>query len=86
MIRIATDLLAEALFVSDLQMSQNPPVEDVREEILRSLLRHGSDGCTAAMATAFGDYPDTAARRMAWSREMISFAYAGATAAQPLAF
>lgn len=79
MIRTATDLVAEALFVSDLQPSQAPTVAVVREAVTRTLLALGSAGCTAAMATEFGDHPESAVRRMGWVRDIITAAYPTST-------
>lgn len=75
MISTATDLLAEALFASDLQPSQSAGIEAVRAAATRTLLRNGGDGCAATVATEFGDHPDTAVRRMTWARHTLATAY-----------
>ncbi|MFC7531283.1 hypothetical protein [Actinoplanes sp. GCM10030250] len=66
MMSTVKDLAAEALFVSYLQPSQCPSRKIVEEAITMMILRHGSDGCAAGVATEFGDHPESAVRRMAW--------------------
>lgn len=65
------DLVVEALFVSYLQPSQAPGPDAVRAAVECMILRHGSDGCAAVVATEFGDHPDTAVRRMTWVRQTV---------------
>lgn len=72
MITTANDLIAEALFVSDLQPSQAPTRSAVDAAVTAMILRHGSEGCTANVATEFGDHPDTAVRRMSWVRQSLT--------------
>jgi hypothetical protein len=66
MISIVRDLAAEALFVSDVQPSERPTQQRVEQAVTDMILRHGSDGCAAGVATEFGDHPDVAVRRMHW--------------------
>jgi hypothetical protein len=33
---------------------------------------HGIGGCVAEMAAAYGEHPETAARRMRWARTVIA--------------
>ena len=66
MISIVRDLAAEALFVSDVQPSERPTQQRVEQAVTAMILRHGSDGCAAGVATEFGDHPDVAVRRMHW--------------------
>lgn len=66
MISIVKDLAAEALFVSDLQPSDCPNCQAVEQAVTAMILRHGSDGCAAGVATEFGDHPESAVRRMSW--------------------
>ena len=68
MISTVGDLAAEALFVSDLQPSACPSRGAVEEAVTAMILRYGSDGCAAGVATEFGDHPETATRRMFWVR------------------
>jgi hypothetical protein len=71
MLNAMHDLVVEALFVSDLQPSQSPAPDAVQSAVERMILRHGSDGCAAAVAAEFGDHPDTAVRRMRWVRQTV---------------
>lgn len=68
---VITELAAEALFVSDLQPSQQPDAAAVQAAVDAMVARHGSTGCAACVATEYGDHPDTAARRMAWARAVL---------------
>jgi hypothetical protein len=71
MISIVEDLAAEALFVSDLQPSQQPGRGAVEGAVTAMILRYGSDGCAAGVASEFGDHPDAAVCRMAWVRTSL---------------
>lgn len=71
MISIVHDVAAEALFVSDLQPSQRPSRQMLEDTVTAMILRHGSDGCAAVVATEFGDHPESAVRRMCWAREKV---------------
>lgn len=68
MISTVQELAAEALFVSDLQPSECPSRETVARAVTAMILRHGSDGCAAGVASEFGDHPEAAVRRMCWVR------------------
>jgi hypothetical protein len=60
--------LAEALFVSLLQPSDQPDSTAVSEAIADSLRSHGGEpGCAADLAAEYGEHPDTAASRMRWA-------------------
>jgi hypothetical protein len=72
MISTVQDLAAEALFVSDLQPSEAPAGSAVEQAVTDTLLRHGSDGCAAAVATEFGDHPEAAVVRMGWARIQVA--------------
>ena len=78
MISTVRDLVADALFASFLQPSEEPLPEGVRSAMTLTLLRLGSDGCAAVVAQEFGDHPETAVRRMRWVRHIMETAYAGA--------
>jgi uncharacterized protein YheU (UPF0270 family) len=71
MISTVQDLAAEALFVSDLQPSQHPSPQTLEDAVTAMILRHGSDGCAAAVAEEFGDHPESAVQRMCWAREKV---------------
>ncbi len=81
MFSLIDDLLVEALFASDVQPSDAPTPESVQHAITRTIVRFGTDGCAARVATEFGDHPDIAVGRMAWVRETLSRAGAAAPAA-----
>ena len=72
MITTTQDLVAEALFVSDLQPSETPTPQAIQRAISHMIQRYGADGCAACVATEFGDHPDTAVRRMGWVRQILS--------------
>jgi len=71
MISTVEDLAAEALFVSYLQPSDSPSRESLEDAVTAMILRHGSDGCAAAVAEEYGDHPETAVRRMCWVRREL---------------
>ena len=63
--------VAEALFVSNLQPSDQPTIEQVAVAALGSLLQHGGvSGCAGICAAEFGDHPETAPARMRWALAM----------------
>ncbi|GAA3274453.1 hypothetical protein Dvina_02495 [Dactylosporangium vinaceum] len=66
---------AEALFASALQISQEPTPLQVRAAVTTTLRRYGVNGCTTRVAGEFGEYPESAARRMSWALEMVRSAY-----------
>ena len=68
MISTASELAAEALFVSDLQPSEHPSRKTLDDTVTAMILLHGSHGCATEMAGEFGDHPDMAVRRMCWAR------------------
>jgi hypothetical protein len=59
-----------ALFVSELQQSDNPTTNMVAEAITRTMHRFGTNGCAGQMAQEFGDHPDAASERMRWVRQL----------------
>lgn len=60
-----------ALFASPLQGSEPVTAETVAAEIGRAMRRHGTDGCTSALAQEFGDHPEEARDRMQWARRLV---------------
>jgi len=66
------DALYGALFVCELQQSDNPTANMVAEAITRTMQRFGTDGCAGQMAQEFGDHPDTARDRMRWVRQLAA--------------
>ena len=75
MFSLIDDLLVEALFASDVQPSDAPTTEAVRQAVTRTIVRFGTDGCAARVAAEFGDHPENAVRRMSWVRERVHASY-----------
>jgi hypothetical protein len=73
---MATTYEADALFASPLQCSDHPTADAVRRAVAATSLRLGHDGCAAAVATEFGDHPETAVRRMTWVLALVGAAFA----------
>jgi hypothetical protein len=70
------DFRTEALFVSDVQSSQEPTPELIRHAVAEACSRLGERGCAALVAQEFGEHPDTAVDRMRWARTAVKVAYA----------
>jgi hypothetical protein len=67
---------AAALFASDLPSGSRPSAAVVESAIAVSVRRcGGTRGCVAALAAAYGDYPETAVVRMRWARSVVQGAY-----------
>jgi hypothetical protein len=66
---------AEALFASNLQSSDMPGAEAVRNAVATALRRLGVRGCAAQVAGEFGDHPETAVTRMAWAIATVGNVY-----------
>jgi hypothetical protein len=67
---------AAALFVSDLSANDQPTCTEVEATIKHSLRTHGgARGCAANVAATYGDYPELAAPRMRWARNVIENLY-----------
>jgi len=77
MIGTVSDLIVEALFLSDLQPSDVPQPGAVRAAVNRTVLRYRQDGIAAAVAAEFGDHADTAVARMCWARQVAASVYPG---------
>jgi len=69
------DCLTEALFVSDVQSSQEPSLELIRAAVNDAVQRHGERGCAALVAQEFGEHPDSAVGRMRWARIAVQRAF-----------
>jgi hypothetical protein len=74
---------ADALFVSALQRSDEPSTEQVRQAIAAAVRAFGVRGCAARVAQAYGEHPETAARRMRWARAAVADV-SGSTRSEPL--
>ena len=61
-------LRADALFVSALQRSDEPSVDQVRQAITAAVRAFGRAGCAERVAQEFGDHSETAVIRMRWAR------------------
>jgi hypothetical protein len=68
---------AEALFTSDLSARREYTQIEVAAAISRAIgVHNGIRGCLGEVAAAYGEYPETAARRMRWARTVIEGIYA----------
>jgi hypothetical protein len=72
---LSDDVLTEALFVSDLQRSQQPSAESIRAAVTAVVDRLGPTGCAALVAQEFGEHPDCALGRMQWARLAVRTAF-----------
>jgi hypothetical protein len=68
---------ADALFASTLQPSAEPSVMQIRQAIAEAIGRYGGHGCSARVAQAYGDHPETAATRMRWARTEVTVTFGG---------
>jgi hypothetical protein len=66
---------AVALFVSDVQRSDQITAESVTAAVRRSVREHGTRGCAALVAQEFGEHPDTAVGRMSWALSAVRDCY-----------
>ena len=63
---------AQALFTSDLSAQCEYAQAEVAAAIRHAFrARGGLGGCAAEVATAYGEHPETAARRMRWARAVV---------------
>jgi hypothetical protein len=77
-----TGTRADALFASDLSARSYPGRATVADAISRAIAAYGgTGGCAGEVAAAYGDYPETAASRMRWARQVIGVLYPLAAAA-----
>jgi len=68
---------AEALFASDLSAQREHTRTDVAAAIRHAIgVHNGIRGCAGEVAAAYGEHPETAARRMRWARSVIEGIYA----------
>ena len=64
---------AEALFLSGLQPSEHPTVDQVAAAIGWSLRTHGGvSGCAGAFAAEYGEHPEESANRMHWALSLVA--------------
>lgn len=69
------NLHVDALFVSDLQPSEDPGTALVRATVQAQVFRLGEAGCAAAVAQEFGEHPQAACERMLWCRTAVAAAF-----------
>jgi hypothetical protein len=63
---------AEALFVSSLSAQREYTQIEVVDAISYAIGTHdGIRGCAGEVAAAYGEHPETAARRMRWARAVV---------------
>lgn len=67
--------LAEALFASTVSIHTNLDEIAVVSTVQEMIAAHGTRGCAALMAQAYGDCPETAAARMTWARMLVARTY-----------
>ena len=72
---LSDNVRIEALFVSDLQRSQQPTAELIRAAVADTVGRLGESGCAALVAQEFGEHPDCALGRMQWARLAVRQAF-----------
>ncbi len=77
------DELAEVLFCSSLQPSQNPDPETVVEALSQSLRSHHGQirECAEELAASYGKDPEITCLRMRWARTVIARTFPAARAA-----
>ncbi|GID29229.1 hypothetical protein [Paractinoplanes brasiliensis] len=73
---VLDDIRCEALFVSDVQRSQRPTPELIREAVAATVTRLGEARCAELVAQEFGEHPDCATDRMLWARNAVRSAFA----------
>ena len=74
---------ADALFVSALQPSGAPSAAQIHQAITAAVRALGTRGCTARVAQAYGEHPETAVLRMRWARAAVAAVSGGAHSGSP---
>jgi len=72
---VIDDVRTEALFVSDVQRSQEPTAEVIRAVVTDTVNRLGQARCAELVAQEFGEHPDCAIGRMRWARSAVRLAF-----------
>ena len=70
------DVRTEALFVSQMQRSQSPTAQQIRETVTAMVEQLGEARCAELVAQEFGEHPDCAPKRMRWARHAVLLAFA----------
>ncbi|HET6482281.1 MAG TPA: hypothetical protein VFG35_19920 [Actinoplanes sp.] len=73
---VLDDIWSEALFASNLQRSQRPTPELIREVVVTTVSSLGEARCAELVAQEFGEHPDCAIGRMLWARNAVRSAFA----------
>ncbi|WP_127502480.1 hypothetical protein [Actinoplanes solisilvae] len=73
---VLDDIRSEALFASNLQRSQRPTPEVIREVVTTTVTSLGEARCAEVVAQEFGEHPDCALGRMLWARTAVRSAFA----------
>jgi hypothetical protein len=76
MTALIDDIRTEALFVSDVQRSQQPTAERIREAVTTTVTLLGEHGCAELVAQEYGEHPDCAIGRLRWARTAVRRAFA----------
>jgi hypothetical protein len=72
---LIADIRTEALFASNLQRSQHPTIESIRDVVNATVDRLGQTRCSELVAQEFGEHPDCALDRMRWARRAVRLAF-----------
>jgi hypothetical protein len=70
-----SEVRADALFVSSLQLSDQPSTGQVRQAIADTVRQLGGPGCVGLVAQEFGEHPELAAARMRWALRLTAGAF-----------
>jgi hypothetical protein len=73
--QVLESVRAEALFLSDVQSSDQLDSSRIRSAVMRSVRLHGPRGCAALVAHEYGEHPETAVPRMSWVLHLVRKAY-----------
>jgi hypothetical protein len=72
----ASEVWADALFVSVLQRSERPGPGQVCTAIAAAMRAYGDQGCAQRVAQEFGDHPEAAVARMRWAHAVAEEMFA----------
>ena len=70
-----SEVRADALFVSSLQLSEQPSTGQVRQAVAAAVREFGGRGCIGLVAQEFGEHPDLAVVRMRWALRLAAGAF-----------
>jgi hypothetical protein len=72
---LAEAVRTDALFLSHIQVSQEPSPEVIRAAVTDAVHRFGEQRCAELVAQEFGEHPDCAIGRMRWARSAVRLAF-----------